>query len=445
MKISLILLGIFSTALAAPQEAFRFNGKQRFDNDKLVRFCSTEATSMSFLWNKLTEKDLDVWGADGNGCYLTHVPNSRYSEIVLEYSKIEGVSVTLANDNIQRDLDEEERRLSKSLFSGQSMDDLKANWFKEYHTYDQIKQWYSDMCKTHSDLTKFVPSIGKTHEGRDLFAIHLTGSKSSLFAGKPKRKIWFESQIHAREWLSGTTLQYIFHELVSNYGKNNTVTDILDSVEIVIVPIVNPDGYDFTWTNSRLWRKNRRENGPLSHGVDLNRNFNVHWDLPGGSSRSPWSETYRGPAVASEPETQAVTQYFLQFPEIVAGIDFHTFSQLVLRPYGHTSDPSPHEEQLKRVADGISSAIYSVHGKTYTSIPASGLYPTTGAASDWFYSDEVFEAFGHRVYGYTIELRPKSMLEGGFVMDPKYIIPTGEELFEAILYFIPATLNDPLK
>ena len=199
--------------------------------------------------------------------------------------------------------------------------------------------------------------------------------------------------------------------------------------------------------SARLWRKNRRDNGRLQGaGVDLNRNYDTNWDMDGGASRMPGSETYKGPYAASEPEVQALTAYFLKQARVVGAIDFHSFSQLILRPYGHTRDLPPHEDHLKTVGDTMRDLIRDVHGKQYTSIASIGLYPTTGTASDWFYESEaVRERMGQRVYGYTIELRPASAMgAGGFLLSPKEIIPTGEEIFPAVVYFAKYAAEHPL-
>jgi len=152
-----------------------------------------------------------------------------------------------------------------------------ATWFEEYHEYEEIVNWYSELSMDNPDIVKFVPSIGKSVEGRDMPAVHITASTSS-----DTMKIYFQCQIHAREWISGATCNYIASYLVENYDKNEQVTNLLKEIEFIFVPFVNPDGYAYTWSGSRLWRKNRRK-GLLCDGVDLNRNYNSMW---GGVSHS---------------------------------------------------------------------------------------------------------------------------------------------------------------
>ncbi|KXN64594.1 peptidase M14, carboxypeptidase A, partial [Conidiobolus coronatus NRRL 28638] len=283
-----------------------------------------------------------------------------------------------------------------------------ADWFSAYHTYDEIKDWYTQHAQNNQGIVKFVPSIGKTLQGNDIFAVHLTNPN-----GAAKKKIWFESLIHAREWITGTTTQYIFNEFLTKCESDPTIKSLLDQVEIIFIPIVNPDGYKYTQTE-RLWRKNR--NGK---GVDLNRNFPFHWGGPGAST-DPNSETYRGKSAGSELETQAITKYYSAQGPIAGGIDWHSYSELVLRPWGDTKNEAPHEAQHKKLGDGIRDKIKLNRGKVYTSQKSVSLYPTSGTASDWFYGDK-------GSYGFTIELSPDENAKNGFVLPPSEIVPVGKD------------------
>ncbi|KAI1320451.1 hypothetical protein EDD11_000836 [Mortierella claussenii] len=320
-------------------------------------------------------------------------------------------------------------------------------WFKNYHEHTEIRDFYLQLTDDYPDLITFIPSIGKTVEGRDIFAIKLT-AKEKDGSVKEKPQIWWQGLQHAREWAGGSTVQFLTHHLSTNYGKDDNVTAILRDTEFIIVPIMNVDGYDYTWTRNRLWRKNRRNNGLGAWGVDLNRNWDDHF-AEGGSSGFPWSETYHGPSAASEPEVQAMQEFFGQQKRIVGAIDFHCYSQLVLRPEGWTTAPSPHEKEHKFVGDKIVSVIKSVHGKQYISEPSVALYKTTGAGSDWFYGEKATKANnGQRVYSYTIELRPSDTNPGGrsgFILPPEEIIPLGEEIAKAMEFFVDYVIKNPLK
>ncbi|KAI9215845.1 hypothetical protein BC828DRAFT_336387, partial [Blastocladiella britannica] len=255
-----------------------------------------------------------------------------------------------------------------------------AEWFTAYHPFDDVIAWYKELAAQHPQrVAQFISDVGTTHEGRKIVALKVTNVNSTTPAAE-KQQIYIQGGIHAREWISHATTQYITYNLVTS--DEPRITSLLDTVEFLIVPIVNPDGYVHTWSSDRLWRKNRRDNGGGAYGVDLNRNWDANWGH-GGSSSFPHSDTYMGPSVASEPETKALAALFAAHPRIVAGLDMHSYSQLILRPIGWDKRPAPHEKQHKAVTDQMAKIIKKIHGKTYVSQKSIDLYPTTGSASDW--------------------------------------------------------------
>ncbi|KAJ3110427.1 hypothetical protein HDU96_006624 [Phlyctochytrium bullatum] len=342
------------------------------------------------------------------------------------------------------------RRLEAEAKLGATPSPLWAtkDWFTDYHRPDEVREWFKSLAEGFPELVTFVPSIGKTFLGEDIFALYV-GSKVNETV---KPQLWFHSGDHAREWIGPATVQFFVHTLVTKYGKDAVATRTLDSAQLIVVPMMNIDGIKYTWGGSRLWRKNRR---PIkkdifgSVGVDLNRNWPAHWG-EGGSSTSPYSDVYMGPSAGSEPEVQVLMKFFTndKHKRLVGGIDFHSYSQLVLRPYGWTEDPAPDETLLKKVGDGIRDKIKGVHGKKYTSQREVDLYTASGTASDWFYDEDVQKWLpDRRLYAYTIELRPspeETWGNQGFILPPDQIIPTGEEIYEAVVYFIEQAVKTPL-
>ncbi|VDM94810.1 unnamed protein product, partial [Onchocerca ochengi] len=175
-----------------------------------------------------------------------------------------------------------------------------------------------------------------------------------------KRVFWIDGGIHAREWAAPHTALYFIHQLTSRYGNDEEITKYVDELTWIIVPCLNPDGYEFTRSSTdpsiRLWRKNR---SPLAcqrdewghkrccRGVDLNRNFDFHFK-ESGSSDDPCAETYQGKAPFSEPETRAVRDAVLSNRyrgRIDAFVTLHTYSQLWIHPYGHRKDTYPGDIQ----------------------------------------------------------------------------------------------------
>ena len=136
--------------------------------------------------------------------------------------------------------------------------DVTTSFFQ--NIIDQLNAYAS----SHPHLVKSVKSIGKSHEGRDLFAIHITAaSKSST-----KPLIWIMAGQHAREWIAPASTMFFIHLLL-----NSNETNLLHKYEFAVVPLANPDGYEYSRNTNRIWRKNRR----IPYGVDLNRNWDHRW------------------------------------------------------------------------------------------------------------------------------------------------------------------------
>ena len=226
-------------------------------------------------------------------------------------------------------------------------------------------------------------------------------------------------------------------DLLTN-SAHEPVTTWLSTSEIWVVPMVNPDGHEHSRTTDRLWRKNRRTNFDGSIGVDPNRNYGYMWGTLNidTSSHTPSDETYVGPRAFSEPETRAVRDLIGR--ELFRGvITYHSYSQLILYPWGYTTDPiadPTDRDAMTALAAKMSTRIKAVHGEDYIAKQSSKLYPTAGDTTDWTYG----------VYGipaFTIELRPRTAMEGGFILPASQIQPTFEENKPATQEFITAVLE----
>ncbi|XP_065833344.1 carboxypeptidase B-like isoform X2 [Oscarella lobularis] len=405
-----------------------------YTGQKVVR-CFPGATSLAKtkeISRLLANPLLDVWAVRTNGSVDIRI-----------------VDGTAAGDKIQTELEkifdrcdvhipDVEQFVQASESANANLGDVEQQeWHEEYHRYEDIFAWYEGKNGSHPELVDMAIA-GLSYEERPMPAVHITAG-----SGEEKLKIFLQCQIHAREWISGAVCMYIVDYLLENYGIDERVTTILNELELIIIPFVNPDGYSYTWDGDRLWRKNRQINsGSTCRGVDINRNYDDHWN-EGGSSDDPCSEVYHGVSPASEPETQVTANYFTSVAPVVGAIDWHSFGQLILRPYGWTSADPPDEPWLRALGDGMSAVAFEVHGKRYVSQKGIGLYPATGTAIDWFYGPEATEMNkGYRSASYAIELRDTG--DYGFLLPPDQIIPNGEEMLAAILYFCQACLDNPI-
>jgi carboxypeptidase T len=289
-----------------------------------------------------------------------------------------------------------------------------ADWFAEYHDYEAAAEYFRAAVARHPDRAKMT-AIGGSLEGRPLWAIHLgtLGQTPMLINGT----------MHAREWIAAAVTMCVADRLIRDVDHDPAIRDFLERTDLWVVPVVNPDGYQYSWAGHRFWRKNRRG----GYGVDLNRNFSVGWGGP-GASRNQRSDIYQGAYAFSEPESAALRD-LIKREHIALHIDFHAYGQLLLYPWGHTGTPAPDRDRLAAVGDWMASAMYVPHETSYRLMPSIDLYPAGGTLTDWAYGEG-------RALSYTIELRPQRGT--GFVLPPSEIRPTCDEGLAALLAMRPA-------
>jgi len=299
---------------------------------------------------------------------------------------------------------------------------LGVDFYGEFRDADELIALFDTLLDARPELIS-SEVVGSSVEGRDIVAYRINAPDGA--AGKPT--FAFNGTIHAREWISPMTMAFLMDRFVLGYGSDPEITSLLDRVNLAVIPILNPDGFRYSWTSDRFWRKNRRNNGGGVFGVDLNRNFPAGWGTQ-GSSGNPSSDIYRGPSPLSEPESRALRDLIAGDGSIVAHIDYHSYSQLVLFPTGYIGAPpvpEPDDLNMTDLAFEMAGAIRETTGEVYIAQQSIDLYPAGGVTSDWAYEDA-------DIYSWTIELRPSSSGGGGFAPPPSEIRPTVEENLEAL-------------
>jgi extracellular matrix protein 14 len=287
-----------------------------------------------------------------------------------------------------------------------------------------------------------VTSVGTSYEGRDIVALQVgvehAASQSS------RKALVVTGGLHAREWISTTTANYVAWSFITQYGKDHVVTKFLDEFDIYFIPVVNPDGVDYTWNTDRLWRKSRQDTRvQLCRGMDLDRAFGYEWDGRGAAG-DPCSETYGGsePFQAVEAQqlagwAQARSKQGIVFEGLV---DLHSYSQQILFPYSYSCsvDP-PNLENLEELGVGLAKAIRLASGEIYSVASAcegitGQVESSGGSAIDWFYHEL------HARYSYQIKLRDTGSY--GFLLPAEYIVPTGKEILGAFRYLADFLLGN---
>jgi carboxypeptidase T len=296
-----------------------------------------------------------------------------------------------------------------------------------FHNYSRLLADLQSLQELHSDAFKVV-SIGKSVEGKDLLAIHINTNTNELASGQStKPGAIFMGGHHAREHLS-VEIPFKLAKYLMDNRRSPVISKLLDSRDIWIIPMVNPDGAEFDIATGKYayWRKNRRDNQDGTFGVDLNRNYGFHWGT-GGSSKVTGSQTYRGPSEFSEPETQAIRDFVRSHTNTKVLLTFHTFSELILYPWGHTHDDITNKQDLavfKKMAQTMSKWNH------YKPEASSDLYTTSGDTVDWAYGE-----LG--IFAFTFEMSPSKWAGSkGFYPGVKMIDRAFNDNLQPCLYLL---------
>ncbi|MFI2430627.1 M14 family metallopeptidase [Streptomyces sp. NPDC018693] len=362
--------------------------------------------------------------ADDIRQYEVHVHNSSAAErtaiasagVSIDEADEEGVVVSGRADQIKKlrqrgyevlPLDAAPDRVAE--------DEIRLHDFpsadSRYHNYAEMTAEIDQRLAAHPNImSKRV--IGKSYQGRDIIAVKIS---DNVGADEAEPEVLFTHHQHAREHLTVEMALYLIRELGAGYGSDSRVTNMVNNREIWILPDLNPDGgeYDIATGSYRSWRKNRQPNSGSSYvGTDLNRNWNYRWGCCGGSSGSPFSDTYRGSAPESAPEVKVVADFVRSrvvggTQQIKAGVDFHTYSELILWPFGYTyADTTTGMTADDRNAFAtVGQKMAASNG--YTPEQSSDLYITDGSIDDYLWG-------AHKIFGYTFEMYPRSSSGGGF-------------------------------
>jgi carboxypeptidase T len=298
------------------------------------------------------------------------------------------------------------------------------------------------LASTYSSMTQIFVLPEHSIEGRTIRALKIASG-----GGSERRGVLFIGGVHARELINPDTIVSFGLKMCQAYTANTgltfggksynagTIKLLVEAMDIFLLPLVNPDGRVFVQSPSgdAWWRKNRNPNpGRPCKGIDLNRNYDFLWSSGIGTSADSCSDVFKGSAAFSEPETRNVRYMLDHFPNICCFMDIHSYSQLVLYPWGdddnQMTDPSmnfqnhvwdglrgvagnpyreyiPAADQNSYVSTGtrIRDAIAAVRGRVYTLEQSIGLYPTTGTSDDYVYTRNFVDAATRKVHGFTVE------------------------------------------
>ena len=343
------------------------------ENNQLFRkswtmIASIQVDDYSKSLKQLSYLDFDIAGVDANAKIIDLLINEhQYNEL-----KTLGFVVEILE--------------TKGVTAGPDQD---------YKNPEEIEILLKNFHTRFKDITKLV-SIGKSLEGRDIWAIKISDSPNTNDLSEPT--VLFNSMHHAREIMTPEVSIDIIEYLLTNYNSNSRVTNWVNNAQIWVMPMFNVDGNNKMWNFDSYWRKNTRG----GFGVDLNRNYPTGWNSCNGSSGSESSQTYRGPSPASEPETQAMMA-FIKKIRPVFDISYHAYSELVIYPYGCGKMRTQTKEVVEKIGKEVAALLDYKPGTAWEL-----LYNADGGDIDWMYE-------AYQVIPYVIELNSR---RAGF--HPKY-------------------------
>ncbi|XP_051468757.1 carboxypeptidase A1-like [Apus apus] len=416
------ILLVFSTLVAANCS------EQLFVGDQVLRIMASNQEQLTLLrvLGEQEELQVDFWRYPTSPGHPTdlRVPFSSLQAVKI-FLEANGISYRIMIKDVQELLDEEKKNMTKPRRTERSTSTFD---FASYHTMEEIYNWMDMLVRDHPSLVSKL-QIGQSYENRPLYVLKFSTG------GSNRPAIWLDTGIHSREWVTQATGIWTANKIAEEYGRDPSVTAILDSMDIFFEIIANPDGFAFTHSSNRLWRKTRSLNaGSRCVGVDPNRNWDAGFG-GSGSSGDPCSEIYRGPHAHSEREVKAIVDFILSHGNVKSVISIHSYSQMLLFPYGYKTTPATHYQELNELAEKAVSDLAAVYGTKYThGSVVDTIYPADGTATDWAYDNGV-------KYSFTFELRDTGRY--GFLLPSNQIIPTATETWPALLDIMVHVLEHP--
>ncbi|XP_055704368.1 carboxypeptidase B-like [Phlebotomus papatasi] len=297
--------------------------------------------------------------------------------------------------------------------------------FTYYWDTDEIGQFLAYLKGDYPERL-IVTSGGKSYEGRDIYVVKISNTN---FEGK-KPKVFIDAGIHAREWIAPMVALYLIHQLVVNATEH---AELL-AFDWIIIPCVNPDGYQYSHDYNRLWRKTRSVNKD-NHcvGVDGNRNYGYRWGYgsPDSVNIDPCSETYLGPDPFSESETRTVANVMAQeIYNLELYISFHSYGGWILYPFAFDNRvPHPNKKEVDLLGNMVADVIYKATGRNYTvGNTATLLYPASGGSDD--------NAAGNFDVDFTYTIELPGGGKHGFDLPGDQIVKVSEEIMIGMKVFL---------
>ncbi|XP_066222266.1 carboxypeptidase A5 isoform X2 [Saccopteryx leptura] len=346
-------------------------GQMNFTGDQVLRVLAKNEKQLALLRDLEGRKPqkVDFWRGPARPSLPVdmRVPSSELKDIK-SYLKSHSLAYSIMIKDVQVLLDAEREAMVRSRRLERSASSFS---YSSYHTLEEIYSWIDSFVTEHADIVSKI-QIGHSFENRSILVLKFSTG------GSQRQAIWIDAGIHSREWITHATGIWTAKEIVSEYGKDRILTNILNAMDIFLEIVSNPDGFAFTHSMNRLWRKNKSSRpGIPCLGVDLNRNWRSGFG-GNGSNDNPCSETYRGPYPHSEPEVAAIVNFITAHGNIKAVISIHSYSQILMYPYGQSLEPVSNQEELMWPVGSLSTGPMTMGSNTPSAL-SSGTQGTTAS------------------------------------------------------------------
>ncbi|XP_070763062.1 carboxypeptidase A5 [Enoplosus armatus] len=424
------LLGMMRGLLVLTALVVAVLGKETFEGHQVLRIVAKDEVQLSLIkdMEDMIEFELDFWMGvtDVASPVDVRVPFHSLQSVKI-YLETQDIEYSIMIEDLQVMLDEEQEEMESAARVAEPRNTDSFD-FARYHSLSEIYSFQDMLVAENPNMVSKIV-IGQSYEGRPLNVLKFSTG------GTNRPAIWIDTGIHSREWVTQASGTWFAKKIVTDYGRDPAVTAILNKMDIFLETVTNPDGYYYTHTKNRMWRKTRKPNtGSSCMGVDPNRNWDAGFGGPGASG-NPCSETYRGPRAHSESEVKSIVDFVKSHGNFKAFVSIHSYSQMLLYPYGYTRTPVKDQTELHSLAKKAITDLASLYGTRYRygSI-INTIYQASGGTIDWTYNQGI-------KYSYTFELRDTGRY--GFILPANQIIPTAKETWLALMAIMDHTFKNP--
>ncbi|CAH0698554.1 unnamed protein product [Spodoptera exigua] len=413
-----VLIGILSVAFAKHE---MYKGWKSY-------YIGVSSVDQSKALGPLIQKfELDFLSHPAEGREGVVLVKPQHQAAFVQELEAEGIAYRIHADDVKEKLDFDDQLIEAQRRSTMSRNGGRQLPYDNYQELEVIEDYLDYIGETYPGVATVVTG-GHSFNNHPIKYVKIS---TTNFEDETKPIIVIDGTIHAREWITPPTVTWAIHKLVENV----TEPDLLERFDWILVPVINPDGYKYTFDKERFWRKTRSfDTHPLSlicRGVDANRNFDFVFNTV-GTDWSPCGETYPGTHAFSQPETRVIRDILHEnLARIALYINLHSFGSMIMYPWGHDGSLSQNALGLHTVGIAMANAIQNKalpHFPKYI-VGNTGLvvqYFSAGAASDYAHYIGVPLAYGFELPGLEESY-------AGFHLDPKYIGQVCQETWEGFV------------